>query len=122
MSLSLFDYLFLSHFVGDYVLQNGWQALNKAKGRFMNLPLITHCIMYTLSFVPAFWNYGVSAWWLVLIFGSHMIIDRRWPIIMFLKLKEGKLHDNTFEPPFWLVIMIDQIVHILILAIIATLH
>lgn len=122
LNLSIMEMFVLAHFVGDYLLQNGWQAFGKAKGNFLNAPLIVHCLLYTLPFAPVMYFSGVSLYWLALVFGTHMVIDRRWPVVNFLKWKEGKLHDSSFEPPFWLVIMVDQIFHILVLAFIVLMY
>lgn len=115
---SRFILLFLSHMIGDWLLQTEHQAMNKAKGRFFNGALFFHCFGYTLSFVPAFWLGQIDWWWLALIFSSHMFLDRRWPVIWWIRLVK-RTSEETIKNLFWLVIAVDQVIHILILAAIA---
>ena len=112
--MNLFTYLLLGHLVGDYLLQNSWMAMNKANKW---IPLLTHCLIYTLSLVIAMIISGFPFSWMVVavIFVSHVFLDRRvfvmwWTKrIMGVKAPEGN----------WLTIMTDQVFHLLILGFIA---
>ena len=57
------------HLIGDYLLQSGWMANNKAK---CHMAAFVHALVYSLPFLllqPSF-----AAW--SVIFGTHFIIDR----------------------------------------------
>ena len=56
----------LTHFFAD-LLSHRWKG-----GRFVYL----HCALYAALFTPLFWWFGVHLWWLLLIFLSHLVIDR----------------------------------------------
>jgi hypothetical protein len=113
-----FIFLFLSHMIGDWLIQTEHQAMNKAKGRFFNGALFSHCLCYTLCFVPAFWLAHINMVWLLLVFWSHMFLDRRWPVIWWIKTMK-RTSEETIKNLFWLVIAVDQVMHILIVALIA---
>lgn len=55
--VEVFAVFFVSHEVGDYLLQTEWQALNKRGGlrgtSQMRRALVSHVSTYTLAFVPA---------------------------------------------------------------------
>jgi len=113
-----FELLLVAHFVGDYLAQTEYEAMNKALGRFFNRALWSHCLKYTLSFVPVFWISSLHPAWLVLIFTSHLFLDRRWPIIWWRKHINHN-SDDSIRATFWLTVMTDQIFHGLILALIS---
>jgi hypothetical protein len=72
--MTFFELLILGHFVGDYLIQNSWMALNKTKKW---LPLLVHVALYTLSvclFTAVFT--GFNPWWILVVFLSHLFIDR----------------------------------------------
>lgn len=115
--MRLFDWLILAHLVGDYLVQTEFEALNKALGRFWNRALISHCMKYTLCFVPVVLAFGVSPAWLLLIYGSHMVFDRRWPIVWW-RTYVTRNSEESIKATFWLTVAIDQIFHFLILVVI----
>ena len=61
------------HWLGDYILQSDYMALNKTKRA---LPCVIHCILYTLPFLFLLtwdiWGYEAFCF----IFWSHYWIDR----------------------------------------------
>lgn len=59
----------LAHLIGDYVLQNQWMADNKTKRLW---PAIVHGAFYTLPFLLI----TLNPWSLLIIFGTHVVIDR----------------------------------------------
>ena len=114
----------LLHLIGDYLLQSGWMAANKAKSHFA---AFVHALVYSLPFIlicPS-----LNAW--LVIFVTHFFIDRyslakrvaivknylaprkHWP-------KNGDLSDFGYHkctPEFlamWLLIIIDNTLHLLI--------
>lgn len=60
---------FLAHLVGDYVLQNSWEAEEKVNS---NLPAISHAVKYTAAFLPITRNPKA----LLIIGGTHYVLDR----------------------------------------------
>ncbi|REB10129.1 DUF3307 domain-containing protein [Sporosarcina sp. BI001-red] len=112
--MTLFSYLIVGHLIGDYLLQTNWMASGKATKW---APLLTHCFVYTSVVSVAFLiSTGmISFWMVVIIFLSHIILDRRrfvaWWALAIMGVKEGE--------PAWLLIIADQVFHIIVLAIIA---
>ena len=112
--MSLFSYLLVGHLIGDYLLQTSWMAAGKATKWS---PLLFHCFVYT-SVVSAAFVIGtgvVSIWVIAIIFISHVILDRRrfvaWWATVVMGVKNGQ--------PAWLLIMADQVFHVLVIAFIA---
>lgn len=116
--MSLLLWLLVAHHVGDYLFQTEYQALNKALGHFWNRALAAHCSIYTAVFLPVFWLFGVSFWWLAVIYSTHAVIDRRWPVLWWRRhVMRGS--DSVIANTFWLTITVDQIFHLLVLVVIA---
>lgn len=59
----------LAHLVGDYILQNNYEAQEKVNS---NLPALSHAVKYTAAFLPLTRNPRT----LLIIGGTHYIIDR----------------------------------------------
>ena len=115
----------VAHLIGDYLLQSGWMANNKTKRSF---PAIVHAFVYSLPFV-LFFRPSLAAF--LVIFGTQFVIAR-FRVARFLayfkeflspasEWKSWKdcngtgLHKDT--PPFlavWLLIIIDNLMHIII--------
>ena len=124
---ALFGVFLLSHLVGDFLLQTGWQATHKRHGLGRDpearRALVWHGLIYTLAFVPALvWvgtdlgaaaAVGVAA--LVLL--PHVIIDdgtlvASW--VRHIKHVEG-------TPSVVVRLGVDQTLHVLALAGVALL-
>jgi hypothetical protein len=124
---ALFGVFLLSHLVGDFLLQTGWQATNKRHGLGgdpeARRALVWHGLIYTLAFLPALvWvgtelgaaaAVGVGA--LVLL--PHVIIDdgtlvASW--VRHIKHVEG-------TPSVVVRLGVDQTLHVLALAGVALL-
>jgi hypothetical protein len=114
----------LLHLIGDYLLQSGWMAANKAKSHFA---AFVHALVYSLPFILI--GPSLNAW--LVIFVTHFFIDRyslakrvaivknylaprkHWP-------KNGDLSDFGYHkctPEFlamWLLIITDNTLHLLI--------
>ena len=112
--MSLFAYLVLGHLVGDYLLQNSWMAMNKATKW---IPLLTHCLVYTLSIVVAMLigDFTISWTAIIILYASHVFLDKRFFVLWWVRTIMGvkKPEGN------WLCIMADQVFHLLILGFIA---
>lgn len=121
--MSLFDLFLICHLTGDWMFQTSEQAANKAKGNFINWAILNHSLVYTLTFVPVFLIFGISFYWLAIIFVSHVILDKR--SITRWWVRKIKTMDPNLKGCFFsfdaMTIVIDQVIHILILAVIALL-
>lgn len=112
----------VAHAVGDYVLQSEWMAREKTK---RSLAAFVHVAFYVLPFLFITQN----PYTLAVIGGTHFIIDR-WYLARYVawlknrpwpgsapwsECEETGFHPDT-QPwiAAWLVIIIDNIMHILI--------
>jgi len=116
--MTLFVTLVLTHFVADWLFQTEYEAMNKAKGKFLNAAILKHSFIYTLAFVPALIYFGAPIGWLIALFTSHLFLDRRRPVVWWIKTVK-RTSEETINKLFWMVIVIDQIFHILVLVPIA---
>ena len=119
--MTLFTWLALGHFVGDFVFQNDWMARNKQRALF-TIPGFTHFIVYTLCMLITLWGFeqfGVAAFpltkqqytvFVALIFISHWLIDAtnaagRWARI---------IHQSGGD---FVRVAVDQTFHLLVVAV-----
>ena len=81
--------LLFGHIIGDYFLQNRLMSTTKNKDDFKGYVACTiHCLIYTLSiciFTGA-WN----PLFILLVFGSHFVIDKFSLADVWLKLIRGR--------------------------------
>jgi hypothetical protein len=106
-----FEFLLIGHLIGDFLLQTSWMAQHKAK-RW--LPLLAHVSVYTTVVGVFGYASGGLSWFAVaLIFGSHLALDRKTFVAFWVRRVQMVPHNA--QP--WLVIMADQIFHIIILAL-----
>ncbi|TGE33730.1 DUF3307 domain-containing protein [Desulfosporosinus sp. Sb-LF] len=111
--MSPFDFLLVAHLLGDFPLQTSWMAMNKANKW---LPLLTHSILYTGTIgIISFVGFGgFAAWQLFIIFLGHVLLDRRTSVAWWVQhIMHTDLSKNQ-----WLGIMVDQVFHVTILALI----
>jgi hypothetical protein len=82
--IEVFAVFFVSHEVGDYLLQTEWEALHKRGGLgrdpLKRRALLSHIATYTLAFIPGLiWLASSIHWWVIglaaLIAIPHMIQD-----------------------------------------------
>jgi len=113
-NLTLFEAMLTTHFVMDWIFQRKWEEMNKDRKW---IPLIVHCLIYTFGFIFVFWWYEINFLWLVLIFFSHLVLDRKKFVYWILeKMKDMKKEET---PEFlWQMFLIgtDQILHFIVLA------
>lgn len=112
--MSPFDILLVGHLIGDYLFQTSWMAANKAK-RWG--PLLAHVFVYTSTvYAISFGFGGLSIPGILLIFVSHLLLDRRtfveWWVTRIMRAPDGESR--------WLMIVVDQIFHIIFLALALT--
>lgn len=112
----------LAHLIGDYVLQTDWMARSKAR---RNLTALCHAGSYALPFLLL----GPSPAALAVIAGSHFVIDR-FGLARYLAFAKNKLtgwhltwadcratgfpSDMPAGNAFWLMIVIDNTMHLTI--------
>jgi hypothetical protein len=97
--MTLFEALFVTHFVADWIFQSQWQANNKSKDLWA---LIRHCGIYTLLFIPVLFLFKAlvagdglfQGWILLTLFFSHAILDSRKFEFWIMKLKGIHLAKN----------------------------
>lgn len=118
--MTLFESFMIAHLIGDYLLQTLEEANQKAQKSFFNWPLWRHVIKYTAVCAVPIWYFSAHPAWILLVFGSHLLFDRRWPIIWW-RHHVTRNSMESIEKTWWLTVVIDQIFHILVLALIAAL-
>lgn len=112
----------VAHLVGDYILQSDWMVREKGSS---TLAAIVHVVFYTLPFLLI----TQSPVALGIIAGTHFVIDR-WRLARFLVWAKNRPWPGshpwsecrkTGYPPelpvwmaTWLMILVDNILHILI--------
>lgn len=124
--VEIFAVFFVSHQVGDFMLQTEHEALNKRGGLgrdpIKRRALLSHIATYTLAFVPALiWLASSIHWWVIglaaLIAIPHMIQDDGR--LLTLYARAVKKTDLDVNPP--LRATLDQAFHILMLFLTALL-
>lgn len=118
--------IILLHAIGDYIIQTHWMANEKVKRMW---PAIVHGLTYTLPFL--FITQSPLA--LFVIFSTHVVIDR-WRLAKYVVWAKNQVGPKKFRYPFdeessavggypvgtppfmgvWLMIIVDNIMHILI--------
>lgn len=107
----------LLHLIGDYLTQTDWMASNKTK-RW--IPAIVHSFVYSVPFLLI-----GSLTAILVIFFTHLLIDRFRLVKYFLRVKEwrfdmewGYVTKGEFAKPdfmwVWLMIISDNTIHLLI--------
>lgn len=97
----------VGNLVGDYLLQNDWQALGKKKS---SLICAVHCAIWTTS-VCLF-----SGWWssplaILILFGTHFLQDRTNIIACYMDAVGQKSFRTGVCAP-WSAIFVDNVWHI----------
>lgn len=114
----------VAHAIGDYVLQSDWMANEKTK---RSVAALAHVVTYAIPFLYLTLDVGVLA----VIVGTHFVIDR-WRLaryVCWVKNMLGSYHPwsecsgtgyHKDRPPWlavWLMIIADNIMHVLCNAI-----
>lgn len=96
----------VGHLVGDFLLQNDYQALNKKQRTW---PCLVHCLLWTLSVAAFSWFWHPV--WLLGLFLSHFVQDRT-DIIRCWMMFNGQKEFATGKLAPWSIIVVDQVWHI----------
>jgi hypothetical protein len=116
--MSLFDWLLVGHLVGDFLLQSDGIATHKDRSwswmlRHVGLYLSVIAVpltAYALAHAVPLWLVGVV---LAFVAGTHVVLDRRGFTQAWMRLI------NISNDHSWLPIMVDQVFHVLVLAVVA---
>ena len=118
---AVFAVFFVSHLVGDFLVQTEWQALNKRGGlsggnRIARRALLSHVVVYTLCFAPALvWivdrTTPLAIGLVALIFIPHLVQDDG----RLLMAWNRRIKSATFEPGDTVYMAVDQSFHLVAL-------
>ena len=105
----------LAHLVGDYVVQSNWQAQVKTRRDGDGIAAaVTHALTYTACFLPLTRNPARLA----LIGVTHGLLDHYRPLPALIIAKNRLVSPRGYrvdpEVPFWLHIVVDNTIHLLI--------
>lgn len=108
-----FAYLLVAHLMGDYLFQTNWMATYKTTKWSA---LIVHSLVYTACLtIVAFLTFGALPLWAVaVIFFTHVFFDKRTFTVWWVENVMG----SSSKQFGWLVIMVDQVFHIITFAIV----
>jgi len=114
----------VAHAIGDYILQSNWMAQNKTRRSF---PALCHVVTYAIPFLLL----RPSLLALIVIVASHFVIDR-WRLARYVVFAKNRLapkdewatwlfssdtgyaRDSAAWMAVWLMIIADNIMHVLI--------
>lgn len=129
--------LLLAHLLGDYVLQNDWQASNKTNGWHVelgirepammrawwrgNVACTVHCCLYTLAVAALSW-WWMPWWGLVVCFLVHWPVDRFRLARVWMEKVSGQKAFATGPLAPWSIIIVDNVFHLLTLYLIWVAH
>jgi hypothetical protein len=99
-----------AHLIGDYLLQNDWMALGK-KEKSRN------CLVHVLIYMVPFLFTPLEVWQILAIGLQHYIQDRTQFVMWFMKVKGSEKFATGPCAP-WSIIVTDNILHILFMALI----
>ncbi|MGD8922928.1 MAG: DUF3307 domain-containing protein [Candidatus Zixiibacteriota bacterium] len=112
--MTIFEALLMAHLLGDWILQTEWQAKNKEHNW---LALLIHVSIYhVIVFAVLFWGFDLdiipTVSVVVVLAVFHAVLDRRtfvnW-LIRSLRITVER------KPEQWLLIAVDQSLHLLLL-------
>lgn len=119
----------VAHGVGDYLAQSHWMAQEKTKA---HAPAVLHALTYTVPFLVL----TRSPWRLTAIAGSHFLVDR-YRLARYVVWAKNQMAPIDYRPgkgdmagawtgypadtppwlAIWLVIIADNIIHIILNAL-----
>lgn len=115
-TLLIFSLSLVLHFIGDFLLQSDWMALNKSK---YNEALTAHVLVYSLMFLPFglhFWAITFALHWLT-DWCTSRITSKLWFVVPAGDEGAGWFTYDTGNKRHWFFVMIglDQLIHALTL-------
>jgi hypothetical protein len=112
------EYL-IGHLVGDYLLQNDWQATNKKSYTLIGwFSCSVHCLLYSIS-VAIFTGWWDYRFWVVLC--SHMLLDKTMIVVWFMNFTGSFrriIKDINNPSAIWAYAIVDNSFHLVSLYLI----
>lgn len=103
----------VGHLVGDYLLQNDWQAIGKKRSSFV-------CAIHSALWAAAVCLLGQLGWVAALILFVEHFVQDRWQLIpWWMDLVGQKSFRENLGP--WSAIVVDNVFHILAIYLVITL-
>ena len=102
-----------AHLIGDCLLQNDWMALNKKKSSWA-------CTLHIVTYLLPFYFTGLLWWQIALIGLQHFLQDRTQFVVWLMKVKGSEQFGSGPCAP-WSIIVTDNILHILFMALVCSL-
>ncbi len=114
VGMTTFEVLLMAHLIGDWLLQNEWQAQNKSRNWFA---LLSHIAIYHIVvFVFLYLGTGLRLVPVLCVVGglaiAHSVLDRQVAVKWLMRTL--RLTVNR-DPERWLAIVVDQVLHLLLL-------
>lgn len=99
-----------AHLIGDYLIQNDWMAKGKKTSSWI-------CTVHVATYMIPFLFCGLEWWQLAAIAAQHWIQDRT-NFVVWMMNATGK--GDFAKPPMapWSIIVIDNIYHVLWIALV----
>lgn len=94
----------VAHLVGDYILQNDWQAMNKKKSYII-------CAVHVLLYMLPFLFLPISYLALALVAVQHFVQDKTNFVVWFMKVKGSARFAEAPMAP-WSIIVTDNVLHL----------
>ena len=101
-----------AHLIGDYLIQTDWMAQGKKKSSWI-------CTVHVVTYMLPFLFCGFQEWQLAVIAVEHFIQDRTNIVVWLMNFKGSA---DFAKPPMapWSIIVTDNILHILFVALVAS--
>ena len=91
--MNWFPWLLLGHFLGDFVFQNNWMALNKKENLY---PCFVHCLIYScIVSLLLSQEITISFFLFLFIFISHYILDGTHLVDKWMKFYDIRSWDSS---------------------------
>ena len=100
-----------AHLIGDYLFQSDWMASGKKVKSWI-------CFVHVLTYLIPFLFTDLSLWQIGAIGIQHFVQDRTNIILWIMKVKGSEAFSKPPCGP-WSIILTDNIIHILFIALIA---
>lgn len=102
-----------AHLIGDYLLQNDWMASGKKQKSWI-------CAVQVAAYMVPFLPCGFAWWQMALIAAQHFAQDHTGFVMWLMKAKGSeKFATGPCSP--WSIIVTDNIIRILTIAVVASL-
>jgi hypothetical protein len=117
--MTLFAWLIIGHLIGDWLLQSDWMAIGK-RSNWLNVAGLAHYSIYTATVGAAWLLAGTRGKplafylaWSIVVFVLHWVIDASSLVAAWMRLWRQSNREMMR-------VMIDQTLHLIVLAVLAT--